>query len=711
MKTIRPALASLFLLLAVLLGLSFTGGLSAGPDLEPIPWPVWRQEVPAAGVAFYYMGAPALALDPAGRPHIVYGQNALFHSWFDGAAWRAETLVPPPATMLESAIAINGAGRITIVYNLNSKVYMLAREPGEPWSPAVALPIPAGHYQLSLALDSGGRPRVAAGFPSGATEAFFHLASETPAGWAVETVSAAGPADGAIRLALDSQDRPVVLYAEIDSSVEGGRLYLARRNGGVWLHDQVAAGCIISSKSLALDDQDKAHIVYSEHCDRKLSYAREGDGVWEILPVAEDGVSPSLALDGLGRPHVVYGDYETGQMYAVLTDAGWQAALAQPGLNAGTYNTLVLDEAGTAHIASINADPSYAVNAVEYATNAGGTWRIDKVAEPLTLGAHNALALDSTDTPYVFFDNAQAGELWWGVKTNMGWMTEHLADAPTLYLKVSAAVDTQDRPYVAYANAATDELVVGIRQGGAWSLETVGPAGHHLALAVGSDDNPRLIQVRDSEVTYWFKEGNAWASEPVGGPNNGVWNAWLAIDSQDRSHVVYSGSGGPTHAVRQPDGEWAVEALPFQEVRGIALGPADKLYVLHTTWPGRGDAQPAYSNTTLWVAERAGVSWVDTPLAEYTNWWNLRAWLAVGADDGVYVVYRDVYGALHFRERDENGDWPAVPQAWGNGEEASLLVGQDGQPRLLTHDAGSLVLWTREILLLDKFALLPVAMK
>jgi hypothetical protein len=264
---------------------------------------------------------------------------------------------------------------------------------------------------------------------------------------------------------------------------------------------------------------------------------------------------------------------------------------------------------------------------------------------------------------------------------------------------------------VAYADQAADELVVGAREGNAWALETVAPAGHHLSLVVGSDDIPRLIQIRDNAVTYWFKTGEAWTSEPVGGPNSGVSNAWLALDSQNRPHVAYSGAGGPIHAVRQPDGEWTVESLPFQNVRGLALGPAGELHVLHTTSPSRSDALPAYSNTTLWAAERQGASWIDTPLAEYSNWWNLRAWIAVGENDGVHVVYRDVPGVLHYQERDENGDWQVVSQPWGNGEDVGLLVGPDGQPRLLTHNASSLILWTREIVMLDQHVLMPVTMR
>lgn len=709
MKTIRPALAGLVVVLLILLVLPGNRGLTASPDIEPVPLPIWRSEVIDPGVAFFYLGAPALALDPDGRPHVVYGQNALFHSWFDGAAWHTETLVPPPATMLESAIAIDDTGRIIVVYNLNGKLYVLAREPGESWPAALALPIPAGNNNLFLALDSGGRPHVAAGFTESAAGTFFYLAGETPVGWAVETVSAAGPADGRIRLDLDSQARPVVLYAEVDSSDAGGDMWLARRDNNGWQHEPVASGCIIATKWLALDAQDKAHVVYSEHCDGRMTYAREGDDGWELIPLPDAGASPSLALDAQGRPHVVYGAFGDGQVYAILTDAGWQTTPVRAGEAAGEDNTLILDAAGAAHIVSINESPGYANHGVEYATNAGGLWQIDKVAAPVTVGDHNALALDADDTPYVFYDKAEAGELWWGVKTAAGWEAGLLAEVTSLYLEVSADVDTQGRPHVAYADQTADELVVGAREAGAWSLETVGPAGSYLSLAVGSDDSPRLIQIRDGALTYWYKQGEDWTSEQVGNPASYVSTAWFALDSQDRPHVVYWANNGRFHAVREANGQWTTEPLPWNPV-GLALGPGDKLYVLHTSSrPARVD--PQYDVITLWVAERDGVSWLDTPLAEYTAWWNLRAFIAAGPGDEVYVVYRDGYGDLHMQRRDESGAWLFENQAWGRGEDVGLAVGQDGRPRLLAPNGSSAILWTREILLLDQHVLLPVAMR
>ena len=702
MKQFRPALAAYIVVLTIWLGLSPSGGAAAPLDPEPYPLPVWQHEVIDPGVAFFYLGVPSLALDPDGHSHVIYGQNGLFHSWRDDAGWQTETLIPPPVFVGQSAIAIDDAGRLIVIYEIGGQVFALARPPGGAWAAARPLPLPVGLHELSLALDSDGRPHVAAGFIDDTTQSTLYLAVETDAGWVVEPVEAGYIVSAAIRLALDSQDRPVLLYGQVSSGPDNNTLWLARRDeDGVWQPEAIAQGCIVSSKSLALDEQDMAHVVYSEHCDRRLSYAREEAAGWDVQPLAADGVWPALALDAEGRPHVVYGVLDVGQVYAVLTDTGWETTVARPGTSPELHNTLVLDAAGVAHMAAIDGD-------LLYTSNAGGTWQTTTVAAPETNGARNALALDSADTPYVFYDKAEAGELWWGAKTDAGWTTEKLAEVSILNLEIAAATDTQDRPHVAYLDVGAGELVAGVLEYGTWALETVDEetiAGTHLALAVGSDDVPQMILVAESSVVYWYKDGDEWQSEPAGGPNEMVGQAWLALDSQNRPHVAYSGGAGAIYAVRLAGGSWVTETLPFIDVRGLVLGPGGKPYLLQATSTGGGGQYP---ETTLWLSERVGAVWLHEPVATYTGWSNLRAALAVSDLGEVYVTYRDVPGTVHLEQRDVAGAWQTIEEAWGDGEDTALLLGRDGQPRLLTHFRSSLNLWTREIRLLDRQLFLPI---
>jgi hypothetical protein len=706
MKLFRPAFVAAIVVLTVWLLLSPSGGSAAIRDQDPIPFPVWRHEVVDPGVAFFYLGVPSLALDHNNEPHVVYGQNGLFHSWRASAGWQTETLVPPPAFVGQSAIAINPDGKIIVVYETDGQVFARTRSPGWPWSAATRLPLPAGLRELSLALDSEGKAHVAAGFIDSPTESTIYLAAETDAGWVVEPVGAGYLVSAALRLALDSHDRPVLLYGQAASSPMDNTLWLARRDdGGVWQREAVAEGCIIASKALALDPQDVAHVVYSEHCDRRLTYARELASGWDAQPLADDGVWPGLALDDAGRPHVVYGDLDTGQVYAVLTDAGWDKTVLRPGTSPELHNTLLLDAGGAAHIAAIDGE-------LFYTTYVSGALERATVAAPETNGGRNALALDSTDTPYVFYDKAEAGELWWGARTAGGWTTDKLAEVSILNLEVAAAVDTQDRPHVAYLDAGAKQLVVGAREAGAWSLETVDDdaAGTHLALAIGSDDAPHMILVRDAKAYYWYKDGDAWHSEAAPWPNEMVSNAWLALDSQNRPHVAYTGGTGVIYAVRQPDGLWAVETTPFSYAMGLALGPGDKRYLLHVTANG-GRAGGVVPEVTLWLAERDGAAWTETPVASESEWPTLWATLAVDGQGGVYVLYRDVYGFLHLQQRDAAGDWQTVNEAWGTGMDSALLVGHDDEPRLLTSYRSSLILWSRETLLLDRQLYLPIVMK
>ena len=82
----------------------------------PVPLPVRQSEVVAPGVDLTDQGVRGMALDPDGRPHVVYGRNHLFHAWYDGASWQIETVVAAggsesgPVIAIEHAVAIPSAG-------------------------------------------------------------------------------------------------------------------------------------------------------------------------------------------------------------------------------------------------------------------------------------------------------------------------------------------------------------------------------------------------------------------------------------------------------------------------------------------------------------------------------------------------------------------------------------------------------------------------
>ena len=114
-------------------------------------------------------------------------------------------------------------------------------------------------------------------------------------------------------------------------------------------------------------------------------------------------------------------------------------------------------------------------------------------------------------------------------------------------------------------------------------------------------------------------------------------------------------------------------------------------------------------------AERGAAGWQSESFwsEEYLDWedayWDGLARLVVDELGRAHIAMRTVdYDPTFYVQRDENGAWQFEEPAWPRHGDIDLALGQDSEPRILTHDDASLVLSTREIIWLDKFSLLPI---
>lgn len=692
--------------LVTLLALAAAQPATAGSEREPLPWPVWREEVLVGGVQLQTLNVPALALDRSYSPHIVYGNARLYHAWLEGDGWQSEVVDKTPITTRRSVLVIDGAGALRIADAVGERVTLRTRQADGSWA-AELVPLPGRGVieDLTLAADSGGGLHLVAvratSFYTG-TLVYARRAGET---WSAETLDAPNPVGGPPAVALDSQERPVILYGQRDAPGHIDILWLMRRSGGGWQREQLATGYLIIGKALALSAGDEVHALYSDHHGGELIYVRRGPSGWQATQVTDYGVHPGLALDEEGRPHAVYGA-EWGQAYAVLEGEQWQLASVQQAPYAGWYNTLILDQAGAAHIASLATN-------LHYATNASGAWRVYEVAANERIGAHNALALDGVATAQALYYAPGRGALMWGRGDGETWQSEQVAAAAEQALAMAIAVDGRDRPHIAYIDSAADALVAGTRRDGVWQLERIDAAGSLEGLVVAGDGREHLIGVQRGRLTYYRQAGGTWQSELVGGPNFDVSGAALALDENDWAHVAYSADGRSFYAVRQADGQWRLENLPFEQVVDLALADGSPTF-LHSRASWAGNPKYPFYYVTLYFSERTNGAWEELALdsIEVLAWsdpipWEGDAELAAAEDGRPQIALCTSYGHLLYVQRDEARQWQWEYPGGCDGH-IGLALDADGQPRILYHEGASLVLGTREILLLGEAMLLPV---
>jgi hypothetical protein len=117
-----------------------------------------------------------------------------------------------------------------------------------------------------------------------------------------------------VSLALDSRGYPhISYYNQTTSDRAPAQIRYLSWNGNSWDRETVVTLTKRDfTTSLVIDSQDVPHIAYCDVAEKTVNYAtRSASGVWSI-ETADVGDNilrmPSLALDGVGNPGIVYYD-------------------------------------------------------------------------------------------------------------------------------------------------------------------------------------------------------------------------------------------------------------------------------------------------------------------------------------------------------------------------------------------------------------------
>lgn len=366
--------------------------------------------------------------------------------------------------------------------------------------------------------------------------------------------------------------------------------------------------------TIALDSAEDPHMVYSSG-NREVYYAYSDGSNWQKMLVAsadiirfgsleESKILPSriwsgFGLDGNDVPHVVFPDYESGNLkYGVLSGDKWSFEKTPVesrifAFEEANYAFKVAED-GTVHIITDYIDPYYETD-LEYNRGEETLWHLEKQGDGWTFrivenayASNIALTLDQDDTPAACYFNGLDDSLKYGILQNGKWDIQTVFSSD-LYLRIYDSTldfDQKGNPHIAFIKSpemlapestfnnsvepevSENELWYATTSGDQWivkSLDTVGNLSEgSISINMDLEDNPhitygsgtneilryngstQLSETEYTELKYTYFDGTDWQTGTLDFgimPEFGSFSS-LTHDSSNRPHVAYfTGTG------------------------------------------------------------------------------------------------------------------------------------------------------------------------
>jgi subtilisin family serine protease len=241
------------------------------------------EDVTAPSTAF----GTHIAVDTAGRPHILYSdyaQHALRYAWREAGGWHVETVNPGGILGYDHALVLDAQGRPHVVYEdlpgaAGTSGLKYAVRTAGTWHTSLVDPA-LGAYDCAIALDAADRPHVA--YLSRFTNLLTY-AAPNGAAWTRET-AASSPGLG-FGLSLEVQGgMPQILH----HSPTDGLRYITRSAAG-WKSSIVHAGDAGFFNDTAVGAGGTLHVAYHDRRNVYLVHGRSiqlSDPPWAPPTVA-----------------------------------------------------------------------------------------------------------------------------------------------------------------------------------------------------------------------------------------------------------------------------------------------------------------------------------------------------------------------------------------------------------------------------------------
>jgi len=297
----------------------------------------------------------------------------------------------------------------------------------------------------------------------------------------------------------------------------------------------------------------------------------------------------------------------------------------------------------------------------------------------------SSLAVDPAGVAHIAYQDSMSYDLRYANHGPSGWELNTLYTTGDVGWSPCIALDSSGRLYIGYAD--TTKGVVKVAHQGTypwvWDLEVVAPLDiAHLSLAVDGQDRPHVVYRGPSGLEYAFRDESGWITEMLGTEGADGQFPQLALDGSGRPYVLYFDQESADNiylrlAYRDED-TW--QFLSVERVMGIVGGIDIALdgsgvphFVYRRSGPG---AAPPYE---LVYGYREGGGWHLEVVDDEAG----TASLALDADGRPHIVSCSLYAY-----QDAKGwHYDTLP---GPGVARSLALDGAGNPHVTLSDSYTL---------------------
>ena len=361
-------------------------------------------------------------------------------------------------------------------------------------------------------------------------------------------------------------------------SSEGGTTSGSGSSGGTTTGEN-SASCVAPAAVI--------HMTYKIQATASIGYGTNECGSWvyETVGNANEGNSPTLALDGTGTPYIVSQTTTGGNIKLSKRNSNktWTTQTIYTGDVAFDF-AIAIDSSDYVHIAygSSIGNPD---RRLYHLSNRSGSWVRTLADNSADVGTYVSMALDSQDVAHIAHYQAVDSS-----KGNLRYATvsasstsqaqvEFTASAGSGYNGTSILVDSNDKEYIAFhqykdaSNVWLHDLYVATNASGSWLKTLIHPTSSaYYGTAIVADSLGQFhVAHLDTNNSYGIMDyaSGSWSaasSSPGAISGNGSSNIRLGVDKANKLHMMISqyNSGQSkfviSYATNTP-GSWATTAL------------------------------------------------------------------------------------------------------------------------------------------------------